>query len=146
MSAPSELHETRVDLLLALAMLAGLTIPTQIDPLRIPDVARRSPDGRRLLLADAKATESPRCRETARRLAAYLRCCRPYVAEGIQVRLALCHGYERGQPTWCDLLRGVSSATYVCTDRPDRAMLTEDAWVSWVDLRGLSTRVSASVA
>ncbi len=136
MTAPSALHQSRVETLLSLAVLAGLTVPVRIDRSRVPDVVRRSPDGSRLFLGDAKASETPRSRETARRLIGYLGCCRPYLDDGVYVRLAICHGVDVGRPTWRDLLCRAARAAFIDADRAEIAMLAADAWLSWIDLCG----------
>lgn len=96
MSAPSTLHEDRVRTLETVAALAGIVVPASIGPECVPDVARVSIDGTVVLVADAKATETPGCTATIGRLRRYVRAVRPLVEAGVIVRVAVCHG-DRGR-------------------------------------------------
>lgn len=74
MSAPSALHESRVDCLRTLATLAGCAggFGGRLPDGARPDVVRYAADRRLLFVADAKDTESPGCAATRMRLAAYV--------------------------------------------------------------------------
>ena len=105
MSAPSAIHERRVEYIDAIAVLAGYTVRVVLGAGLDPDVARFDPRRRRLLVADAKATEKPGCRDTRMRLHAYATAAREWERVGIDVRLLLCHGTG----DWAPLLEAVSS-------------------------------------
>ena len=89
MSAPSEAHEHRVELLEQLADLAGLRDPFGLGAGLIPDVSRVDNRCRRLLVGDAKNTETPGCEATGRRLRRYVVPLSGHLRSGVEARLVL---------------------------------------------------------
>lgn len=147
MTAPSVAHEDRVRALETLAVLAGAAIPAEIGGECVPDVARISADGAVLLVADAKATETPGCEATARRLLRYIRAVRPMVEGGVVVRLAVCHGDPRQQKEWQRRLSLLATSAGLATaERPATATFDADTLVTWVDLRSAGPRPARSGA
>lgn len=123
MSAPSELHEHRVHVLCDLADLSGFTLDLALHTRLRPDVCRLHHYGRSILVADAKATESPADGSTRRRLGLYAMATRLWTDAGLQVAFAVCHGLDdRG--AWNDTLvaclaaarQGLARATYAELD------------------------------
>src|SRR5262245_50058296 len=104
MSRPSEAHETRVEVLRALASLCGchraLPLALHVDP----DVVRFDRAHRRVFVGDAKQTESPGNRETARRLAGYAVAARPLLAAGWDALFVVCHGATHRADPWSSAL------------------------------------------
>ena len=117
MSAPSSAHEQRVRTFETVAVLAGVTVPVAIGPECLPDLALASADGTVLLVGDAKATETPGCSATARRLTRYLRAVRPLVERGVVVRLAVCHGDVGRVGGWKDQLENLACVARVALVR-----------------------------
>lgn len=115
------------------AVLAGVVVPTSIGPECIPDVARASVDGTLVLVADAKATETPGCVATIRRLRRYVRAVRPLVEAGVAVRLALCHGDAEHVDDWQRDLRELAAFVGLAVLRPP--------WTEVFDARTLVTSV-----
>jgi hypothetical protein len=74
MSAPSADHEARCELIMGLATLAGLTVPSAIGAGLIPDVVRRDARGLNLLVGDAKGYREPRVLGDCSATSAVLRC------------------------------------------------------------------------
>jgi hypothetical protein len=90
-SAPTDAHEERVVHLETLAGLAGCVREADLGRGVVPDVARVDLLRRRLIVADAKATEAAGCEETHRRLRKYMRATRHWIAHGYAVRVVVCH-------------------------------------------------------
>lgn len=116
MSAPTAQHESRVDTLAALADLAGYTVDVRLDGQLNPDVTRLHRSSPRLLVADAKATESPDARATRARLTGYAERCASWRRAGFEVSLAVCHGEDQAG-AWQACLGVVASLARVgpCT-------------------------------
>lgn len=91
MGAPSNEHEWQVELLETMARLADFTVAARLTETDIPDVVRRHRSQMSLLVADAKATESPRCRATRDRLDSYIQAVALWTSAGFSVRVALAH-------------------------------------------------------
>lgn len=108
MSAPTAQHESRVDTLAALADLAGYTVEVRLDSHLNPDVTRLHRSSARLLVGDAKATESPENRATRARLTGYAERCASWRRAGFEVSLAVCHGEDQAG-AWQACLGVVSS-------------------------------------
>lgn len=108
MSAPSNLHENRRMLLGEMATLAGYTIELRFAVNQRPDVVRFHPLKLSLLVGDAKATESPGCEETRRRVAGYLRTARRWQRAGFDIRVALCHPPDPDS-RWASLLASAAA-------------------------------------
>lgn len=94
MSAPSILHEHRVALLQDLADLAGFFRAASLGRSLRPDVCRLRPGGPAILVADAKATESPEDDATRLRLLGYASSAAAWVSARFQVTLMVCHGLD----------------------------------------------------
>lgn len=110
MSAPGARHEHRRRLLADTATLAGLTVPAVLPRGLEPDVARRHPRSPRLLLGDAKDTETPGCAATARRLRRYGAALVDPVRAGTTARLALAVATDAPSTlrAWVELLHEVT--------------------------------------
>lgn len=135
MSAPSEAHEQRRALLCNVASLAGLTEQMVLGVGLQPDVALRCRSKRLLLIGDAKATESPGCRATARRLRHYGGALFEVVRSGIGVRLVLsvpaCE--QREVDGWAIML--LDAAWMLPQSASGHVRLDDLASLVWVDLR-----------
>ncbi len=94
MSAPSALHEDRVDALRALADLAGFTTAVKLGVGVLPDLSRVHRSMPRLLVGDAKATEDPSDGATRRRLGRYALWSQTWSASGFEVHVAVAHGAD----------------------------------------------------
>ena len=100
-------HDERAEVLRTVAVLAGYTTPTQLGELLIPDVVLLDLRRRRLLVGDAKDTETPGNQQTGDRLARYAAAARSWAAAGFAVRLAVCHGLPARPASWVGLLLAV---------------------------------------
>lgn len=131
MSAPSELHERRVRLLCDLADLSGYTLDVAAHTSLRPDVCRLHRHASSILLADAKATESPANRATRRRLLRYAMASRLWTDAGLEVALGACHDPEtRG--AWSDALVSCLAGAGRRPSRRTYAVLDHDTAVSMV--------------
>ena len=141
MNAPSELHENRVRLLEDLADLAGFYVKTEIYHWRLrPDVCRLHRHGRAIVVADAKARETPTDLATRHRLVRYAAASRLWARAGVVVTFAICHdtdlagrwsevlasclataGHGRGRTSYAEIdgRTAVSAITVVHGSRPD---------------------------
>ena len=90
MSAPSALHEDRVRTLQTLATLAGFTLSGGLLGGTRPDVLGLDVDRRRVLVGDAKATESAGTYSTRLRLTSYFRAANRWHGRGFEVAALLC--------------------------------------------------------
>jgi hypothetical protein len=100
MSAPSQAHEERVELLRAIAALSGYRCDIPINDDLVPDVARISSTTRGLFVGDAKATETSGCMATSERLQSYLRALRAHHHMDRPLLLVVAHGDLHDQPGW----------------------------------------------
>jgi len=93
---PSPVHESRVELLRSLGILLGyLKTPAPALPDGSePDLFQFDPDRHRLLIGDAKATETPGNGATRLRLRHYVTWARRHGTNG-DVTLLLCTGARR---------------------------------------------------
>jgi hypothetical protein len=137
MSAPSFLHEERVAQLDTLALLARCRGAASLGPRTLPDVVRVDHETRRLFIGDGKATETPQCSETQRRLRRYAAAAMPWARAGYAVRLAVCH--TPGPGTWRRQLETLASRAGAHVLAGGETSLDEGTAVSWVDI-GASTR------
>lgn len=129
MSAPTAQHESRVDTLTALADLAGYTVDVRLDGHLNPDVTRLHRTSARLLVADAKATESPEDRATRARLTGYAERCASWRRAGFEVSLAVCHGEDQAG-AWQACLRVVSSLARLEYSTTTCRPIDGETWVS----------------
>ncbi|GAA4534847.1 hypothetical protein GCM10023096_82560 [Nonomuraea ferruginea] len=145
MGKPSPQHETRVDILNAVAVLAGYTVPSRITDDLTPDVVRLDLRHRRLFVADAKETETPGTRHTQDRLRAYMVAMRAWLLAEYTVRLAICHGdYDSAGP-WLFLLRTIARDAALLSSKGDSTVLDRDHVLCWVDL-SIGLRADAVVS
>jgi hypothetical protein len=113
-SAPSQEHEDRRELLEAIAVLAGFSVRTRLGPGLEPDVVRVDLQRRRLFVADAKATEQPHESATSKRFERYVHEARRWSRAGFVVTLAICHGGDHRAAMWRDFLaRQLPAGTFV---------------------------------
>lgn len=129
MSAPTAQHESRVGILAALADLAGYTVDVRLDGRLQPDVTRLHRSSARLLIADAKATESPTDRATRARLTRYAERCASWRCAGFEVALALCHGEDHAG-AWRACLGVVSALACLGPWTTTVRAIDGTAWVS----------------
>lgn len=134
MSAPSDLHEERVALLDARAVLSGHLVLARLALRETPDVVRLDPARQHLFVGDAKATETPGCAATQARVHAYLRATRRWSRHGFTARVALCHGRPDQAPGWTDLLLHAARCAAVGVTRSGCDDLEPGTVVTWVDL------------
>jgi len=93
------------------------------------------PDRSVLLVGDAKDSETPGCSETFRRLSRYGRAVRGLVAEGLAVRIVICHGDPLSEKAWqATLLRLAAFVGLTVLGRPQSDRLDAVTSVTWVDL------------
>lgn len=131
MSAPSELHERRVQILGNLADLSGFTLDVAVYTSLRPDVCRLHHDASSILIADAKATESPSDGSTRRRLVRYAAATRLWTNAGLQVAFGVCHGPDHCG-AWSDVLVTCLAAARQDPTRTTYAELDLDTAVSMV--------------
>lgn len=103
MSAPSELHAHRVQILGDLADLSGFTLDIAVHTGLWPDICRLHHHAGSILIADAKATESAGDGATRRRLARYAAATRLWTDAGLQVAFGVCHGPD-DHGAWNDVI------------------------------------------
>lgn len=103
MSAPSGLHEHRVQILGDLADLSGFTLDIAVHTGLRPDLCRLHHHAGSILIADAKATESPGDEATRRRLVRYAAATRLWTDAGLQVAFGVCHGPD-DHGAWSDAI------------------------------------------
>ena len=104
---PSPAHESRQEFLLTIATLLGCTLgcgETFADGTR-PDVLRYAPDGSRLVIGDAKATETPGILATQIRILHYLHWARAHTTRGGQSIILISCGRAAEAPHWRNTLR-----------------------------------------
>lgn len=133
MSAPSALHESRVDLLEDLATLAGYSLPVDAWFAERPDVVRLHRARPALLAGDAKATESPKNGSTRTRLSHYAEACAEWLRAGFAVDLAMVHGPDSGG-AWGSCLVAVVESVGLRAALLSGWDLDDSDWVTWVRL------------
>ena len=141
LGAPSELHELRVRYLETLATLVGHTSEIQLYRGNRPDVVRADPRRLGLFIGDAKASESPGCRETRRRLAEYISSADVWLRAGYTANLAICHGAERNE-SWAALLNSLADWSGYSAQRLNVYRLDRDTSVTSVEVGGPAGRFS----
>lgn len=134
MGRPSPRHESRVDILNAVAVLAGFTAPSRIADDLTPDVVRLDLRHRRLFVADAKETETPGTRHTQDRLSAYVVAVKAWLLAEYTVRLAICHGDYGSTGLWLALLRTAARDAALQPSEGSSTILDRDNVLCWVDL------------
>jgi hypothetical protein len=134
MGRPSAPHESRVDILNAVAVMAGYTAPSQIAAGLMPDVVRLDLRHRGLFVADAKETETPGTRHTRDRLRSYALAARAWLHAGYTARLAICHGDPASPGPWLSLLQVAARDAAVHGSEGGWAILDHDNVLCWVDL------------
>lgn len=103
MSAPSDLHESRVRLLRDLADLSGYTLDVAAYTNLRPDVCRLHRGASSIMIADAMATESSVGGATRRRLVRYATAARLWANAGLQVAFGTCHDHD-AERAWIEAL------------------------------------------
>ncbi|GAB3332593.1 hypothetical protein GCM10027452_05900 [Micromonospora halotolerans] len=134
MGRPSGPHESRVEILATVAVLAGYTAPSQIAADLTPDVVRLDLRYRRLFVADAKETETPGTRHTQERLRAYVIAAKAWLSARYSVRLAVCHGDYGAAGPWLSLLRTTARDAAVESTEGSWTTLDRENVLCWVDL------------
>ena len=104
MSAPSLDHERRLSFIESIADLVGCTAPTPLGGQCQPDVVRIDVHRSRLLVGDAKHSETPSCGATRRRLERYVRMASAWGRVGFIVLFAICHDRRWEAERWLELL------------------------------------------
>lgn len=107
MSAPSLDHERRLWFLETMADLLGCTTPTPLDDECRPDVVRVDLRRARLLVGDAKHSETPSCAATRKRLLRYVNRSSSWCRAGFVAVIAVCHDRQWEAQGWLDLLRDI---------------------------------------
>jgi hypothetical protein len=131
MSAPSATHEARRTWLGDMATLAEYVIEVPLAVDRRPDVVRLHQRRPALLVGDAKATETPRCRDTRRRLAAYFASARRWSSAGFDVGVVLIHNLDPING-WVSLLEVAADDTHAPILLGGLVALDQRTAVSWV--------------
>ena len=134
MTAPSTLHEERVALLEACAVLAGHLTPGRLAPDEYPDVVRLDLHRCSLFVGDAKATETPGCAATRARVHGYLRAIRAWTRDGFTARVALCHGRPDQAGGWTELLQHAARCAAIDVTHTGCDDLEPGTVVTWVDI------------
>jgi hypothetical protein len=138
-SAPSLLHESRVQILNDLADLAGYTVVIDLYAGLRPDVSRLHHTAPAVMIADAKATERPEDAPTRARLLKYILAAHEWQSAGFVVALAICHGAD---PTrrWLDSIGPLVAIAGCPVLRSTYAALDTDTAVSMVSLHRAPSR------
>jgi hypothetical protein len=131
-SAPSVLHEGRVELLEDLATLAGYTVDAAVWFGLRPDVVRLHSGRPALLVGDAKASERSTGVATRTRLHAYVQAAREWMAAGFRVYLAVVHGPDGGG--WLECLDQTAESAGVGSRGASCQNVGGDDWVSLTEL------------
>lgn len=136
MGAPTKAHEQRIDVLRDMAAVAGLVESFSLGVGLEPDVALRRRSSALVLVGDAKATETPGCAATSRRLSTYAWSLIDVVRRGVRARLVLAvpTSGERITRAWCDVL--AIAAPPVPRSTPSHARVDESTTLIWLDLVG----------
>lgn len=131
---PTEAHERRATFLCSLAMLAGCTgsMGGQFPDGCRPDVIRYAAGRRLVFLGDAKDTETPGCRATRARLAAYLRWLRAHDAAGGAAIFAVCFGRRGDAEGWFRTMVELAHREGVACVAGDITEFEPDLLVSWL--------------
>lgn len=137
MTGPTVIHEDRVATIETMAALAGCTSRGHLDRRTVPDVVRVDYLGRRLLVGDAKASETAGCSETHRRLRQYFVLATSWLVRGYSVRVALCHSPPIG--AWHRGLEADAKVSGLAVLGSGTVVLDGSGVVSWVDVGGGST-------
>lgn len=133
MSGPSILHEDRVVVLRDLADLSGYVVTSQLAANPRPDLVRLHRSVPAILVADAKATETPGNLETQVRLLGYVGAVAPWLQVEFAVRIALCHGPDPHR-RWVTTLEKLADLAGVSIVRHDMSEIDHDTSVSVVDV------------
>lgn len=128
----SNRHEHRVRLLTTLAVIGGRHRPTRLDARLTPDAVLIDRRGRRLLIGDAKATETPADAATARRLRRYLRVARGCAEDGYAVRVVVC--CPGRADAWEQLLLRTAAEVAAPVAAHGHHRIGDDDTLSWIDL------------
>lgn len=131
MSAPSDLHEERVELLEDLATLAGYTVDAALWFRLRPDVVRLHPGRPALLIGDAKASERPTRVATRARLRSYAEAAHQWMSAGFMVHLAVVHGPGGG---WLACLDRSAESGGISSKGVSCKKVVGDDWVSLTEL------------
>src|SRR5688572_22846386 len=105
MGAPNFDHERRLSFIEALADLLGCTTTVVLDEDCRPDVVRVDMRRVRLLVGDAKDTETPSCDATRQRFERYAQHASPWAEAGFAVVFAICHDRRWEAVRWSEFLR-----------------------------------------
>lgn len=134
MSAPSVLHDHRVDVLGDLADLAGYTVAVDLyDGLR-PDLCRLHHSARALLIGDAKATEHPGDAATRARLNRYVHGAANWLSLGFNVSIVICHGPDLSG-LWHQCIESVVTAAGHRVGLPQASALDPETAVTAVPVK-----------
>lgn len=133
MSAPSQLHQSRVDVLTSAAVLAGYTSVVRLHSRMAPDVVLFHRPLHSLFIGDAKATERPTCRATRDRLLNYAEGSVPWLRTGTSVFLAIAHPHPDGVG-WSGCLDELPRLAGLHVSHPSTALLDETTLISSVQL------------
>lgn len=130
MTRPSDAHERRVETLRALADLSGFVQAVTLAGLR-PDLCRVDHRAR-LLVGDAKATETPGDTETRLRWGRYVRRARHSLGQGrfASVILMVCAGGHIAG--WEEHLLAVAQTAPLPARASGSTLLSPDTRVAWV--------------
>jgi hypothetical protein len=113
--------------------LAGFTVRVDLGPALAPDLVRLRPDWPRLLVGDAKATETPACTATRTRLLRYGAAARGWCVAGIGVTFVLCHDADPRR-RWLACLETMATAAGLDTGSRDVSAVDSATWVTTLEL------------
>lgn len=133
MSAPSQAHEERVELLRTIAALAGFGCDIVVGDAVIPDVARVSLSSRALFLGDAKATETSGCNATSERLVRYVRAVDANIGSRRSILFVIAHGDLSDQHGWAKALeQALGRAMWPSVHARGSRFIDHECVLTWV--------------
>lgn len=142
MGAPSQLHEERVAILDAIAVLAGFPAPARLVMGGLPDVLRVDPVGLGLFIGDGKETEVPSCRETQVRLRGYVSQLSRWSDLDRRGLLALCIPGMSPVTAWMEMLCRIAEEERFPARSDGVATLSSDHCLVWVTNLSSSPSIS----
>lgn len=135
MPAPTLQHERRREFLRTIATLAGYTVDCSLDDECRPDVVRVDMLRARILIGEAKDTETPSCPATRQRLLRYAKAAASWTEIGFAVKFAICHGRQLESECWLALLRDVVQGDGTLLPRSAGSALFDEATtLTWVEV------------
>lgn len=141
MVAPSFDHERRLLFVESMADLLGCTTPTLLGGQCRPDVVRMDIHRGRLLVGDAKDTETPSRAATRRRFQRYAQAASAWGHVGFVVLFAICHDRRWEAERWVELLRDVVRQEPRLQPKvAGSACFDQDTTVTWLEAVAIANK------